>query len=57
MLRRFYGTITIRFEGGKVTCVETEIRRTWQYCDLREGQPGRKLGTDMARNRSQHVGK
>ncbi len=36
MLRRFYGTVTIRFESGKVTHVETETGRTWQYKDLPE---------------------
>ena len=34
MLRGFYGTVTIRFESGKVTHVETETRRAWQYKDL-----------------------
>ena len=34
MLREFYGQAGIRFEGGKVTHVETETRRTWQYKDL-----------------------
>ena len=36
ILRKFYGTITIRFEGGKVTHVTTESRQTWQYRDLPE---------------------
>ena len=36
MLQRFYGTVTIRFQAGKVTHVETETRRTWQYGDLPE---------------------
>jgi len=31
---KFYGTLTIRFESGKVTHVETETRRAWQYKDL-----------------------
>ena len=30
ILREFYGMVTIRFEAGKVTHVETETRRTWQ---------------------------
>ena len=30
MLKQFYGTVTIRFEGGKVTHVETETRRRWR---------------------------
>jgi len=34
VLERFYGTVTIRFEAGKVTHVETESRRMWQYKDL-----------------------
>ncbi|MHC4479592.1 MAG: hypothetical protein ACYS1C_01270 [Planctomycetota bacterium] len=36
MLDKFYGTVTIRFEAGKVTHVETQTRRTWQYADLPE---------------------
>ena len=36
ILREFYGTVTIRFEAGKVTHVETETRRVWQYKDLPE---------------------
>ena len=36
VLREFYGTVTIRFEGGKVTHVETETRRMWRYKDLPE---------------------
>ncbi len=39
MLRRFYGTVTIRFEGGKVTHVEMETRRVWQYKDLSDQAP------------------
>ena len=34
-LEKFYGTVTIRFEHGKVTHVETATRRTWGYKDLR----------------------
>ncbi len=33
-LDKFYGTVTIRFESGKVTHVETETRRMWEYKDL-----------------------
>ena len=33
-LDQFYGTVTIKFESGKVTHVETETRRHWQYKDL-----------------------
>lgn len=36
ILREFYGRVTIRFERGKVTRVETEPRRMWQYKDLPE---------------------
>jgi len=39
MLDKFYGTVTIRFESGKVTHVETETRRMWQYRDLPDGGP------------------
>ena len=34
ILDKFYGSVTIRFEHGKVTHVETETRRTWKYGDL-----------------------
>ncbi len=34
LLEKFYGTVTIRFEAGKVTHVETGTRRAWQYKDL-----------------------
>ena len=34
ILRKFYGTVIIRFEAGKVTHVETETRRMWEYEDL-----------------------
>ena len=34
VLEKFYGTVTIRFEAGKVTHVETETRRMWRYQDL-----------------------
>ena len=36
ILRKFYGTVTIRFEAGKATHVEMETRRSWQYGDLPE---------------------
>ena len=36
ILEKFYGSVTIKFEAGKVTHVETETRRTWQYRDLPE---------------------
>jgi argininosuccinate synthase len=31
MQRDIYGTVTIRFESGKVTHVEMRNRRTWEY--------------------------
>jgi len=34
ILEKFYGSVTIRFEHGKVTHVETETKRMWQYKDL-----------------------
>jgi len=34
MLERFQATATIRSDSGKVTHVETEIRRAWQYNEL-----------------------
>ena len=36
ILEKFYGSVTIKLEGGKVTHVETETRRAWQYKDLPE---------------------
>lgn len=49
VFQRFYGTVTIRFEGGKVTHVETETRRMWQHKDLPEGIAGH---AEPAHNRS-----
>ena len=40
ILERFYGSVTIKFEAGKVTHVETETRRAWAYKDL-PNEPGR----------------
>ena len=40
ILDKFYGSVTIRFENGKVTHVETETRRMWQYKDLPEQASG-----------------
>jgi len=34
ILREFCRKVTIRFEAGKVTDVETEVRRRWQHKDL-----------------------
>ena len=42
MLHNFYGVVIIRMEAGKVTHVDIETRRTWQYKDLPgqiEGRP------------------
>jgi hypothetical protein len=39
MLDNFFGAVTIRFEAGRPTHVETETRRLWRYCDLPEGVP------------------
>jgi len=36
ILEKFYGSVIIKFEAGKVTHVETETRRAWQYKDLPE---------------------
>jgi len=41
VMEKFYGSVTIKFEGGKVTHVETETRRLWQYKDLPEPSAGR----------------
>ena len=38
LLEKFYGSVTIKFEHGKVTHVETETRRHWQYRDLPDPQ-------------------
>jgi len=34
VLDKFYGTVIIRFESGKVTHVEAETRRSWEYQHL-----------------------
>jgi hypothetical protein len=45
MLQRFYGTVTIRFETGKVTHVTAETTRTWdtgifvESCCRRAAEP------------------
>ena len=41
-LQKFYGTVTIRFESGKVTHVETEMRRTWRYQDLPDAEDAQR---------------
>ena len=47
ILDKFYGSVTIRFEHGKVTHVETETRRSWEYRNL----PGRPLDASLAPER------
>jgi len=47
-LDRFFGRVTIKFEHGKVTHVETETRRHWQYKDLPAPTAPREAG-DLAR--------
>ena len=47
-LDRFFGTVTIKFEHGKVTHVEAETRRAWQYKDLPGPAAAREVG-DLAR--------
>lgn len=37
MVDRFYGSVTIKLEAGRVTHVEVQTRRTWQYGDLPGG--------------------
>lgn len=34
MLHQFYGPVIIRLEAGKVTHVEAETRRMWEYREL-----------------------
>jgi hypothetical protein len=34
ILDKFYGSVTIKFEHGKVTHVEQEAKRHWEYKDL-----------------------
>ena len=38
ILREFYGTVTIRFQRGKVTHLETETRRVYEHGDLPEAE-------------------
>ena len=33
MLEQFYGTVTIRFESGKVTHVATKVKHIYEYRD------------------------
>ena len=40
MMRDFYGSVTIRFESGKVTHVEVQNRRMWEYKSLPSSPPG-----------------
>lgn len=39
---KFFGTVTIRFESGKVTHVEVETRQVWRYQDLEIKEPERE---------------
>jgi len=52
ILAKFYGSVTIRFECGKVTHVETESRRAWQYKDLPQdgGAPLLPGGVEIGRH-------
>ena len=34
ILDKFYGSVTIRFESGKVTHVDVETHRSYRYSDL-----------------------
>ena len=34
ILQEFYGTVTIRLEGGEVTHVENKTQRQWEYKGL-----------------------
>lgn len=43
MLRRFYGTLAVRLECGKVAHVTTETARTWECNNLPE--PTAQTGT------------
>jgi len=51
MLDRFYGTVTIRMESGKVTHVETETRRVWRYQDLPQELCNKHLDPTVGRER------
>jgi len=42
ILEKFYGSVTIKFEQGKVTHVETETRRRWEYKNLPAGAEAEK---------------
>jgi len=48
---RFFGTVTIKFEHGKVTHVETETRRRWEYKDLPDSASAREGGGVVRRAR------
>lgn len=50
MLVGFYGTVTIRFQSGKVTHVETHTRRMWEYKDLPEDELPSDICTSEGRN-------
>ncbi len=38
MVDRIYGTVTIKFEAGRATHVQTETRRTWRCGDLPDAE-------------------
>lgn len=50
-LDRFFGSVTIKFEHGKVTHVETETRRMWKYKDLPDPALAREDGEPAHRKR------
>ncbi len=43
-LDNFFGTVTIRFERGKVTHVEVETKRVWTYRDLPQDEEAPGIG-------------
>ena len=52
MLDRFYGTVTIRLETGKVTHVTTETKRTWEYRNLPAPTAETDAREDLSRSRN-----
>jgi len=43
---KFFGTVVIRFEHGKVTHVEVQSKRVWQYKDLPVGADRKQEAVD-----------
>ena len=39
MQDRFHGSVTIRFEGGKVAHVDASVKKSWKYEDLPPSLP------------------